>query len=72
MRSLSDAAAGGTYRITWIVGALGKALKELFRLDVDEQIQVLQKTKRHVVVRCSGRKIVMSSDAAFSVKVIAI
>ena len=72
MRSLSDAAAGGTYRITWIVGAIGKALKELFSLEIDGRVQVLQRSGRHVVVRCNGRKFVMSSDAAHSIKVIAV
>ena len=38
MRSLSDAAAGGTYRITWIVGPIGRAMKELFCLEIDEQV----------------------------------
>ncbi len=70
MKNLPDLKSGTNCRVTWVVGEYAQALKNMFDLDVDTKLHILNSDPGGNVIVCyGGHELAISYDVARQVKV---
>lgn len=70
MYNLEEMRKGSCCTICWILGELGKQLKVLMHLDLDDEINVLYNDGTSIIIRHNNQTFALDSCSAHAIKVI--
>ncbi len=69
MYNLEQLKNGETCTICWLLGEIGKQLKERLHLELDDQIDVLYNDGDSLIIKHSNKKYALDAISAHAIKV---
>lgn len=69
MYNLEEVLQGTTCTICWLLGSIGKQLKQMLDVDIDDEIRVLYNDGNSMIIRHADQTFALDTCSAHAIKV---